>query len=85
MLINSKSQNRKEVEIMTEFYFTNRDDLQNRRPGRRKRQKHRKRPPRIIRVKDGLVYIEIMYDDGDIVIEKKDISSANPKPKIPRR
>ena len=64
---------------MTEFYFTNRDDLKNRRLRRRKRQTHRKRPPRIVRIRDGLVYKEIIYDDGDIVLEKKDISSANPK------
>jgi hypothetical protein len=70
---------------MTGFYFTNRDDLQNRKPRRRKRQNHRKRPPRIVRVRDGLVYKEIIYDDGDIVLENKDISSANPKPKLQRR
>ena len=70
---------------MTEFYFANRDDLPNRKPRKRKRQNHRKRPPRIVRVRDGLFYKEIIYDDGDIVLEKKGISSANPKPKIPRR
>ena len=72
---------------MTEFCFTNRDDLPARKPRKRKRQSHRKGPPRIVRVRDGLVCKEIIYDDGDIVLEKKDISSANPKPKpkIPRR
>jgi hypothetical protein len=65
---------------MTEFYFTNRDDLKNRRPHRRKR------PPRIVRVIDGLLYKEIIYyEDGKVVREKKDSSSAKPKPKIPRR
>jgi len=76
-----KTSNRKEVKIMTEFYFTNRDDFQNRRPRKRKRQNHRKRPPRIVRVIDGLVHKEIHYDNGDMEIEKKDISSTNPKPK----
>ena len=66
---------------MTEFYFTNQDDLQNRKPRKRKRKNHRKRPPRIVRVRDGLVYKEIIYEDGDMVLEKKDISPANPKPK----
>jgi hypothetical protein len=70
---------------MTEFYFTNRDDLPNRKPHKRKRQNHRKRPPRIVRIRDGLVYKEIIYDDGDIVLEKKDGSPANLKPKLQRR
>ena len=70
---------------MTEFYFANRDDLPNRSPRRRKRQSHRKRPPRIVRVRDGLVCKEIIYDDGDIVLENKDISPTNPKPKLQRR
>ena len=70
---------------MTEFYFTNRDDPPYRKPRKRKRQSHRKRPHRIVRVIDGLVYKEIIYDDGEMVIENKDISPANPKPKLQRR
>jgi hypothetical protein len=85
MVAKQKTSNRKEVKNMAEFYFTNRDDLSNRKPRKRKRQNRRKRPSRIVRVKDGLVYKEIIYEDGKIVLEKKDISSANPKTKKPGR
>jgi len=70
---------------MTEFYFANRDDLPNRKPRERKRQNHRNRLPRIVRIRDGLVYKEIIYDDGEIELEKKDGSPANLKPKLQRR
>jgi hypothetical protein len=57
---------------MTEAYFTKRGDHQNKKPRKRKRQNDRGRPPRIVRIRDGLVYKEIIYEDGEIVLEKKD-------------
>jgi len=56
---------------MTEHYFVDGDE------------KSRKRPYRII---NGFFFKTIIYEDGEeIVIEKKNSSSANPKQKIPRR
>ena len=55
---------------MTKAYFSNRDEFQIRKPRRQKGQQDRKRRRRIVRETKGLIYTEIEYDDGEIILRK---------------
>jgi len=57
---------------MTEAYFTNRDEIQIRKPRRRKGQQNPKKRRRIVGKSKGFFYTEIKYDDGEIIWRKNE-------------